>query len=123
MRTGILVFAHGSRLEPANEAVRVVARQVAERVAPIKVEAAFLELGTPSLVDAAVAMADEGIARVIVTPYFLTPGMHLDRDLPKLVREILEVRPQLAVQTTASLDGHPALADILLARVLPELQD
>ncbi len=122
MRTGILVFAHGSRLEPANEAVRVVTRQLAERVAPVKVEAAFLELGIPGLVDAAVAMADEGIARVIVTPYFLTPGMHLDRDLPRLVQEILAQRPQLVVETTASLDGHPALAEILLTRVQSELE-
>jgi molecular chaperone DnaK len=29
LTTGIIVFAHGSRLEPANEAVRAVARQLA----------------------------------------------------------------------------------------------
>jgi sirohydrochlorin ferrochelatase len=121
MSTGIIVFAHGSRLEPANEAVRVVAADLAQRVTPTPVQAAFLELGTPGLVEAAISMADEGIKRIVVAPYFLTPGMHLDRDLPKLIEEIRRVRPELEVQTTGSLDGHPALAAILWDRVQPEL--
>ena len=121
MPTGILVFAHGSRLEPANEAVRVVAAELKARVG-IETRAAFLELGSPSLPEAALAMADCGITRVIVAPYFLTPGIHLDRDLPKLIAEIRQARPQLDVRVTGSLDSHPALAGILFDRVKPQLE-
>ena len=44
---GIIVFAHGSRVESANESVRAVAADLA-RVAGNPVEAAFLELRVPA---------------------------------------------------------------------------
>jgi sirohydrochlorin cobaltochelatase len=122
MRTGVIVFAHGSRLEPANEAVRAVAADLARRTPAAQILAAFLELGTPGLVDAALAMAEEGVERVIVAPYFLTPGLHLDRDLPKLIEEIRQAKPGLDVCVTQSLDGHPSLAAILWDRIQPELK-
>jgi len=45
MTTGIIVFAHGSRIEPANQAVRSVAAGLARAGNFPHVEAAFLELG------------------------------------------------------------------------------
>src|SRR3989442_15368222 len=80
--TGIVLFAHGSRVEEANRGVRELARQV-EDVGPYSyVRAAFLELAEPSL-SAAVAQAVEaGPPRMVVIPYFLTEGVPLRRDLP-----------------------------------------
>ena len=49
--TGIAVFAHGSRIESANEAVRTAAEQLETSLSG-PVEAAFLELGTPDLAGA-----------------------------------------------------------------------
>jgi sirohydrochlorin ferrochelatase len=57
--TGFIVFAHGSRIESANQAVRDVANQVAES-GPHVVEAAFLELGTPDLSDACRRLISRG---------------------------------------------------------------
>ena len=44
---GYVVFAHGSSVESANEAVRVVTAQLRERGGYEAVEAAFLEGGKP----------------------------------------------------------------------------
>ena len=52
MITGIIVFAHGSRIEPANEAVRNVAAELARAGEFRYVQAAFLELGHPDLTSA-----------------------------------------------------------------------
>ncbi len=46
------------------------------------VEAAFLELGRPSLEEAADLLVARGVRQIVVIPYFLTPGTHLERDLP-----------------------------------------
>jgi sirohydrochlorin ferrochelatase len=43
-------------------------------------------------------------------------GLHLERDLPRIVEDIARVRPDLEIQVTPPLDGHPALAQILLDR-------
>jgi sirohydrochlorin ferrochelatase len=120
--TGIIVFAHGSRVEPANEAVRAVAAEFASTAGYRNVEAAFLELGQPSLEEAVCLLASQGIQRIIVIPYFLTLGLHLERDLPRLVEDIAKKNKDLDISVTAPLDGHPALVEILKARAAGALR-
>jgi sirohydrochlorin ferrochelatase len=114
--TGIIVFAHGSRIEPANEAVRAVAADLARAGEYPIVEAAFLELATPALEEAADLLVARGVERVVIIPYFLTPGLHLERDLPPIVDRILNKYNDLHVLVTAPLDGHPGMLQILTDR-------
>jgi sirohydrochlorin ferrochelatase len=113
---GVVVFAHGSRVESANEAVRKVAGDVAASGAGLHVEAAFLELGQPDLAGGVLRLLARGVDDVLVIPYFLTLGVHLERDLPKLVKAIARAHPRLAIRIAPPLDGHPALAQILADR-------
>ncbi len=114
--TGYVVFAHGSSIESANEAVRKVTAQLRERGGLEAVEAAFLEQGKPDLRGAVEALASRGAASVVVIPYFLTLGLHLQRDLPRLIEEVERACPGLSVSVTPPLDGHPAMVDALLDR-------
>src|SRR5579863_849114 len=113
---GYIVFAHGSSIESANEAVRVVARDLAQAGGYDCVVAAFLEGGRPDLSAAVGELAARGVSRVIVLPYFLTLGLHLQRDLPRLVEEARRANPGLDIEVTAPLDGHPAMAEALVDR-------
>jgi sirohydrochlorin ferrochelatase len=119
--TGIIVFAHGSRVEPANQAVRSVAAEFARAGGYPHVEAAFLELGHPSLQEAADLLSARGIEHIVVIPYFLTLGMHLERDLPRLVSDISNKNKGLRITVTAPLDGHPGLVEILKSRAAAAL--
>jgi sirohydrochlorin ferrochelatase len=114
--TGYIVFAHGSSIESANEAVRTVTAQLKERAGLQAVEAAFLEGGCPDLRGAVEALSARGVRSVVVIPYFLTLGLHLQRDLPRLVREIESAHPGLSIDVAPPLDGHPAMIDALLDR-------
>ena len=116
MTTGIIVFAHGSRIEPANQAVRSVAADLARAGGYAIVEAAFLEIGSPSLEEAADLFIARGVERIVIIPYFLTPGTHLERDLPTIVDRIIKKHKNVQVISTASLDGHPGLVEILADR-------
>ncbi len=113
--TGIVVFAHGSRIESANQAVRDVAARMAE-LENYLVEPAFLELGEPALAGAVERLVSRGAARILVIPYFLTLGTHLQRDLPRLAAEVARRFQNVEIQVTAPLDGHPALLEALLDR-------
>ncbi len=115
-RTGYVVFGHGSTVEPANDAVRAMAGELQRRNGYAFVKTAFLEAGKPDLREAIDQLAGQGVEHVIVIPYFLTLGMHLQRDLPRLVEEIRAVHSGLEIQVTPPLDGHPALIDALLGR-------
>ncbi|MSV36022.1 MAG: hypothetical protein EXQ47_10585 [Bryobacterales bacterium] len=114
--TGYIVFAHGSSVESANDAVRAVAADLARQGGYEAVEAAFLESGKPDLRGAVDLLVGCGIAHIVVIPYFLTLGMHLQRDLPRLVEEIRAVHPRLEIRVTPPLDGHPAMIEALLGR-------
>jgi sirohydrochlorin ferrochelatase len=114
--TAYIVFAHGSSVASANDAVRAVAMEFARRGGYSAVEAAFLEGGEPDLARAVATLAGRGFVHVVVIPYFLTLGTHLQRDLPKLVDKAIKAHPGIAIEVTAPLDGHPALLEALADR-------
>jgi sirohydrochlorin cobaltochelatase len=84
MRTALILFAHGARdprwREPFDRLHALVSTQ---RGGPVAL--AFLELMTPSLADAAKAVAMQGAREALVVPVFLGTGGHLRRDLPALI--------------------------------------
>ncbi|MBL8230425.1 MAG: CbiX/SirB N-terminal domain-containing protein [Bryobacterales bacterium] len=116
MKTGIIVFAHGSSVESANHAVREVTAAVAGQGGYSLVDTAFLEMARPDLPEAVDRMAEQGVDRIVVVPYFLTLGIHLKRDLPRIVDEAKQKYPGLVIDVTGPLDGHPALQQIVFER-------
>jgi len=113
--TGFIVFAHGSRVESANQAVRDIAARMAASCGDV-VEAAFLELGQPDLAGATADLVARGATRIVVIPYFLTLGTHMQRDLPRLAQDAARQNRDIEMQVTSPLDGHPALLEALLDR-------
>jgi sirohydrochlorin ferrochelatase len=120
MMKGFIFFAHGSSIESANEAVRKVAaeavRQATTNEDALLYQVAFLELSRPTLEEAAETLINQGVDRITVVPYFLTLGIHLQRDLPAIVNRIAAARPGIQISVTPPLDGHPGLASLLADR-------
>jgi sirohydrochlorin ferrochelatase len=121
--TAIVVFAHGSPVESANEAVRAVAEEVRSAGGFDRAAVAFLKPYHPSLGETAAALAGTGVTRILVVPYFLTLGLHLQRDLPRIVKAVASVHPDVEMRMTPPLDGHPALAGIVLDRAKDALEE
>jgi len=113
---GLIVFAHGSSVPAANDVVRAVANKIRLRSGYDRVEAAFLEGGEPDLPHAVRSLVESGMRQIVVVPYFLTPGLHLTRDLPGIVAELRSIYQGVTIEVTESLDGHPALLEAVLDR-------
>lgn len=116
MKTGLIVFAHGSSVVTANQAVEKVAADMAVAGRYETYETAFLESARPDLKEAVARLTAKGVERIIVLPYFLTLGIHLKRDLPRIVDELALIHKGVEIKVTEPLDGHPALKEILLDR-------
>lgn len=114
--TGVAVFGHGSSVESANEAVRIAAAELARKANLPLVEAAFLELGDPDLPGAVERLIGRGANRIVVIPYFLTLGIHLQRDLPRIIEGIRSIHTGITIVVSEPLDGHPALIAALADR-------
>ena len=119
--TAIVIFAHGSSIESANDSVRRIADSVRREAGFDLVETAFLEQGRPDLGGAIEAAVAQGARRVVVVPYFLTLGLHLQRDLPNIVSGLAGLHKGVEIRVALPLDGHPALGDILKQRALEVL--
>ena len=121
-KTGILLFAHGSRIEEANRGVHELARKVQECGGLSFVRAAFLEMAQPDLAAAVAEAVRAGIERIIVIPYFLTLGVHLRRDLPELLARQKRLYPTLEIDAGEPLEGHPLLPSLILDRIRTALR-
>jgi sirohydrochlorin ferrochelatase len=115
LSAAVIIFAHGSSVESANDAVRAVAADAARLGRFPDYEVAFLDFA-PRLADAVDRLAERGWKRIIVVPYFLTLGIHLQRDLPGVVERLRASHPAVEIEVTEPLDGHPALAEIVAQR-------
>ena len=118
---GIILFGHGSRVPEANQSVMAVTDAMRERGGYPLTATAFLELAEPDLSRAVAALVAQGARRILVIPYFLTLGIHLRRDLPRIVEDLESIHPGVTIQVTEPLDGHPALLDIVMARTTAAL--
>ena len=115
MTTGVVVFAHGSSVASANQAVEKVAADASLAGGFPLYETAFLD-AAPNLRAATERLIERGALRIFVVPYFLTLGIHLKRDLPALVKELEAEHPGLEMRVAPPLDGHPGLSAILADR-------
>jgi sirohydrochlorin ferrochelatase len=120
---GIVVFGHGSSVASANDAVRAVAEQAARTGKWSLFETAFLE-ADPRLEDAVAKLTRAGAREIVVLPYFLTLGIHLERDLPNLVSALVQTHG-IDIRIAPPLDGHEALSRILVERAdqMPGAED
>ena len=80
----LLLVAHGSRKETANQEVRELAARIEghsgsdyEAVVP-----AFLEFAEPDIGGGVDHCVKLGAKNITVVPYFLSAGAHVNRDIP-----------------------------------------
>ena len=100
----------------ANDAVRVIVEQFATAGGYSLHDTAFLDCAPPTLAESIDSLVERGAERILVVPYFLTLGIHLQRDLPSIIAKISEKHHGMDIRVTPPLDGHPALSQILLER-------
>lgn len=120
--TALVVFAHGSKVEAANQAIGAVAAGLEAR-SGYATEAAYLEIAQPDLPHAVEALVRRGASRIVVLPYFLAPGRHAEQDLPRIIQRLRGIHKEVKIEAAANLDGHPALLDILLHRAAAVLEE
>ena len=92
---GIIIVDHGSRRAASNEMLLEAARQFAQHSDFGIVEPAHMELAEPSIAQAYQRCVEQGATRVIVFPYFLSPGRahlalkYLDGGIPSRLQYLL----------------------------------
>lgn len=116
MKTALLLMAHGSRQEEANEDLRYVAAELRAGGRYAIVEASFLELARPDIEEGAALCVAQGTERVILLPYFLSAGVHFWRDLNAIHGRLTARFPEVDFRLAEPLGRHLLLLEVVLAR-------
>ena len=115
--TAVILFAHGSPVPEANQGIAVLARRVEEGMPGAFVLPAFLDSTQPDLGASVAEAVRRGATHLVVMPYFLTVGLHLRRDLPRLIAEQRARFPQVEILVSESLEGHAGMVEAVAGRV------
>ena len=117
MKTAILMMAHGSRIADANDAAREVAAMVQGMTGFEIVEVSFRELHEPTIQQGIDACVKRGAERILLMPYFLFMGAHVQHDLPEEILEAQKRHPGLIMEMGGHLGAHRKLAEIETERI------
>ena len=116
MRTALILIDHGSKRSAANEMLEAVAERTRGRGVYAIVEAAHMELAEPTLEQAFEACVAQGAERVVVHPYFLSPGRHSRSDIPRMTRRVAALYPDVETLLTEPLGIDERMIDVVLTR-------
>ncbi len=117
MSSGVILLAHGSRRDGANEVMEQLVEMIREDSSFKKVNSAFLQFSRPTLQEALKEQVDQGVQEVTVMPVFLFNGIHLSEDIPAIIDEEKGKYPQVKIFTARALGMDRRIAEIVKDRV------
>ena len=115
-RTALLLIAHGSRRPEANADLEFVAAELRQRGRYPVVQVSFLELAEPTIDAGGALCVEAGATDVILVPYFLSPGVHVEEDLVEARNRLGERFPRVRFTLAQPLGRHPLLVDVVEQR-------
>ncbi|MCP4392310.1 MAG: cobalamin biosynthesis protein CbiX [Gammaproteobacteria bacterium] len=112
----LLLIAHGSRKQSANDEINQLAGRVQalcgkEYAAGV---AAFLECAEPSIQQGVDRCIELGATEVVAVPYFLAAGKHVASDIPGELTNASTNHPQLSIEMSQYVGDHEAMPELVL---------
>ncbi len=122
MSKALLIMAHGSRSETANDEFRALVEKVAESAHGrgqeyVAVIPCFLELAQPSLIEAIQQLEHQPVKTVQLYPLFFNKGKHVGRDIPAQIEEARERFPDLVIELLDYFGNSEGLAGLVLSHI------
>ena len=114
--TALLLIAHGSRRTEANAELDRIAERLRERGRYPIVQSSFLEIAEPSIEDGGAKCVERGATKVVMLPYFLSPGRHVVEDLTAARTKLCERFPAVRFSLAEPLGSHPLILDVIEQR-------
>jgi sirohydrochlorin cobaltochelatase len=107
---GVILFAHGSRDPLWFQSLESIKLAMAAAHPDRPVVLAYLEMASPTLMEAVNQLVQIGVNRLAVLPIFLGVGKHLRTDLPALIQAVKARHPGVAVFLQPAIGEQPGFA-------------
>jgi len=119
----LVALAHGSRDPRSSQTIKALVGEVRGLRPDLRVEAAFLELSTPSFGTVVDRLVQAGHDEIVVVPLLLSRAYHAKVDVPRAVAEASERHPGLQIRATDVLGLEPVFLEVLDGRLRGALAD
>ncbi|MFK7778947.1 MAG: CbiX/SirB N-terminal domain-containing protein [Gimesia sp.] len=113
----VLLIAHGSRRAAANLDLVKLADMLRERKRFPVIEISYLELAEPTIPEGAARCVAAGANEVLMLPYFLSAGVHVQNDLEQFRDTFSATYPETSFRLCSHLGLHPLMLEIVLDRL------
>mgnify|MGYP002624193964 CR=1 FL=1 len=114
---GVVIVDHGSTRAESNVMLEKFVDLFRELGDYDIVEPAHMELAEPSIATAVDRCVARGATRVIVSPYFLSPGKHWHKDIPRLTADAARRHAGLEFIVGAPIGLHPLMVQLVQSRI------
>lgn len=116
----IILIGHGSPKKDANNielAGRLLHNAIHPNCVNDCVKVAYLQFAEPEIADTIKKCVEDGAKKIIIHPYFLSSGMHVTKDIPKIISEAKEQYPDREFVYTEPLGIHEKLVQVVVERI------
>ncbi|MEF8984311.1 MAG: sirohydrochlorin chelatase [Bacteroidales bacterium] len=114
----ILLCGHGSRKKEGVEALVQLSEKMQKRYDEIKVDYGFLELSSPTYYDTIRKLYDQGIRDIVAIPIFLFTGIHLNYEIPGLMKQYQNEMEGLKITLTSNIGINEELIQLAEKRII-----
>jgi len=114
-RVGVIVVDHGSRKAESNAMLDEFVELFKKLTRWTIIEAAHMEIAEPSISQAFDRCVAKGADYVVIVPYFLSRGRHVQQDIPQLALEAAEKHQTAGVKYVVA---EPIGVDNLMVRLI-----
>eukprot|EP00887_Chlorella_sp_A99_P003898 scaffold11.g3898.t1 len=113
----VVIVDHGSRKAESNAMLDEFAALFKSVTGRRVVEPAHMEIAEPTIQQAVARCAAAGARRIVVAPYFLSRGRHIQEDIPALVAEAQRQHPGVECVVAEPIGIDALMAQLIEQRV------
>ncbi|WYP28031.1 sirohydrochlorin chelatase [Alkalihalobacillus sp. FSL W8-0930] len=117
MKTAILYVGHGSRVEAGNQELLSFIEKTKTQFPDVPIqETGFIELTSPTIVEAATACVEQGATHIAVVPVLLLTAMHAKEDIPEEIEKAQKKFPHVHFAYGRPFGIEPIIVDLIKQR-------
>lgn len=113
----VILMGHGSRVPGADSGMEQVVRSIRERLQGVMVETCSMSMLGPRFGEVFESCISRGAEKVIVIPYFLHFGAHMQEDIPAILLEKAKQFPGVNLIMGKHLGFDEKLTDLVIKRI------
>jgi precorrin-8X/cobalt-precorrin-8 methylmutase len=126
---GLIILCHGSRGQKAADDLPATMQGIVTGVTAllprsVTVSWAALQFNKPTLEEAVASIVANGATSILIIPYFLFSGRHIEKDIPEIIQTLSDCYPGITFAMARTLGDSeqfiPQLVD-RIREVTPEL--